>query len=246
MLQPDSLKDLLSQAQLTRADRLLICLAVEPLAGKSIADIKKLAIESGLRSAKNWNLSDILRREAGKAVRTSAGWELTAEGTSHVARIAGPLLNSPIPKVASSLRTHLVGIQNAATQAFVEEAIVCFEARQYRAAAVLSWVGAVAVLYDHVVNNELAAFNAEATTRFANTKTPWTPAKNADGLTRMGESDFLITLEKISIVGKNVKMQLEKCLQLRNGCGHPNSLQIAEHTVACHIEVLMLNVFAKF
>lgn len=53
-------------------------------------------------------------------------------------------------------------------------------------------------------------------------------------------------LEAVSVLGKNVKQELQKCLQLRNGCGHPNSLQLADHKVSAHIEDLILNVFAKF
>ena len=123
----------------------------------------------------------------------------------------------------------------------------CYEAHLYRAAVVLSWVGAVRVLYDHVVAHHLPAFNAEATKR-QNPKQPWKPAKNADDLARMKENDFLEILPVISVpgVGKNVKEQLQKGLQLRNSCGHPTSLQIGEHTVAAHLEILVLNVFSKF
>ena len=62
----------------------------------------------------------------------------------------------------------------------------------------------------------------------------------------MGEYDFLQILENRSIIGKSVKAELEGCLKLRNGCGHPNSLHVAEHRVSSHIEILALNVFAKF
>ena len=90
--------------------------------------------------------------------------------------------------------------------------------------------------------NALAAFNAEASRK----DSKWKHAKTADDLGRMKEHDFLDTLESISILGKKVKQELQKCLQLRNGCGHPNSLQIADHKVSAHIEDLILNVFAKF
>ncbi len=110
----------------------------------------------------------------------------------------------------------------------------------------MSWVGAVAVLYDHVVATDLVGFNTEATARAAKMKYPWIAAKNADGLARMKESEFLLVLEKRSHIGKSVRKQLEKCLDLRNGCGHPNSLKIADHVVSSHIEILILNVFARF
>ena len=62
----------------------------------------------------------------------------------------------------------------------------------------------------------------------------------------MKADTFLDILQAISVIGKNVKQELKKGLTLRNGCGHPNSLKLAEHKVSSHIEDLMLNVFAVF
>jgi hypothetical protein len=232
---------LLSQ-NLPARDKLLICLAVQPVKPKEVKEVKSLAAGAGWRAVQRKNVSAVLSREPFLVVRTPNGWELTSTGSQHVARIAGPLMASPIPQVASSLRAQLVKITDENTQHFVEEAIVCFETRQYRAAVVLSWVGAVAVLQNYVQTNALAAFNAEASRR----DSKWKHAKTADDLGRMKEHDFLDTLESISVLGKNVKQELQKCLQLRNGCGHPNSLQIADHKVSAHIEDLILNVFGKF
>jgi hypothetical protein len=217
-------------------------LAVHPVQPREIKEIRSLAEGAGWRAVKKKNLSAMLLRLPSLAVRTSNGWELTCAGSQHIARIAGPLMASPIPQVASSLRAQLVKITNGDTQRFVEEAIVCFETRQYRAAVVLAWVGAVSVLQNYIQANSLAAFNAEASRR----DTRWKHAKTVDDLGRMKEHDFLEVLESISVLGKNVKQELQKCLQLRNGCGHPNSLQIADHKVSAHIEDLILNVFAKY
>ncbi|PVV16014.1 MAG: hypothetical protein B6D82_02070 [gamma proteobacterium symbiont of Ctena orbiculata] len=151
-------------------------------------------------------------------------------------------MGSPIPKTAYALRAHLPQITNAETRSFVEEAICCFEGRQFRGAVVLSWVGAVSLLQEYVVANRLSDFNAEAVRR--NPK--WKSAKTGDDFGLMKEDDFLDVLQAISLLGKNVKQELKKGLVLRNGCGHPNSMRLAEHKVAAHIEDLMLNVFAKF
>jgi hypothetical protein len=62
----------------------------------------------------------------------------------------------------------------------------------------------------------------------------------------MKEADFLVIIEAIAVIGKNVRQELEGCLKLRNGCGHPNSLKLGENKVAAHLETLILNVFAKF
>ena len=124
----------------------------------------------------------------------------------------------------------------------MEEAVLCLENALYRAAIVLSWVGAVSVLQQHVARLRLQDFNREAHRRFKK----WKPARLADDLGRTREADFLLILESISVVGKSVKQELEAALKLRNGCGHPNSLQVGEAKAAAHVESLILNVYVKF
>ena len=133
-------------------------------------------------------------------------------------------------------------VKNEGCRAFLTEAIVCTERSLFRAAVVLSWVGAVALLYEEAVTNHLAALNAEATRR----DSKWKSAKNTDDLGRMKEATFLEIAGAISMIGKNVKQELEACLKLRNACGHPNSLKIGSHKVAAHLETLALNVYAMY
>ncbi len=246
MLHTEHLKDLISSNDLSNTDKTLLCLAVDSETPISVKQITELAYGSGFRRVKRINVSDILRRSKGLAIRVDGGWELSSAGVKHIQQIAGPLMNSPTPRVASSLRTYLPNLLDKQTAAFVEESIVCFETRQYRAAVVLSWVGAVSLLYSHIVNTQLAVFNSAAAKQFAHSKYPWQIAKTMDDLSRMKEADFLAMLEKISVIGKNVKQQLETALKLRNACGHPNSYRLGEHKVSAHIEDLILNIFAKF
>ena len=112
----------------------------------------------------------------------------------------------------------------------------------FRAAVVLSWLGAMALLHDHAVAKHLAAVNAEALKR----EPKWKAAKNTDDLGKMTESTFLEIAAAVSLIGKSVKHELETCLKLRNSCGHPNSLKIGSNKVAAHLETLALNVYAVF
>jgi hypothetical protein len=239
MISSDQLKNALHVNGLARKEQVLLCLAADPLGPSSVADLRTVAVNAGLRAARKWNLSAVLGTLNSLAVRSEAGWELTEAGKAEVARLTGIVL-APLP--TSTLRKLLPKAGAAEVAIFIEEAIGSVEAHHYRAAVVLSWVGAVALLYDHVVANELGAFNAEAIRRDAK----WRAAKSADDLSRMKEHDFLQVIEAISVIGKNVKTELENCLKLRNGCGHPNSLKIAEHRVNAHIETLVLNVYARF
>lgn len=241
MLHIDELKNLLA-GNLSDTEKILVCLAVEPIAPRPVKAIVELAFDAGWRVIKKKNVSLILSRSKGLAVRSKDGWELTRAGTDTVASLAGPAMGSPIPKTAYALRSHLPQITNPDTRSFVEEAICCFEGRLYRAAVVLSWAGAVSLFQEYVVANKLSEFNAEALRR--NQK--WKSAITSDDIGLMKEDDFLDVLQAISLIGKNVKQELKKGLTLRNGCGHPNSMKLAEHKVAAHIEDLTLNVFAKY
>jgi hypothetical protein len=106
----------------------------------------------------------------------------------------------------------------------------------------MAWLGAMDVLHSYVVTNHLAAFNAEA----ARVNSKWKVAVTKDDIGKMGEAEFLDRIESLSIIGKNVKAQLKVCLDLRNGCGHPNSLSVSVNKSAAHMETLLQNVFERF
>ncbi len=233
---------MLQAAEYSRLDKILISLACAPETPRAVGEIRGIAVENGLRAAARWNLAAILGASSGLAVRTKAGWELSAKGRQRVADLVGPSASSPLPAVASSVRSHLAGIKSANTKEFLEEAIRCLESGLLRAATVLSWVGALNILYERVVATSLPQFNKEALRR----DSKWKAAATVDDLARMKEHDFLQVLEAISIVGKSVKHELEACLKRRNGAGHPNSLKIGDAMVAAHIETLAINVFSVF
>ncbi len=234
----DDLKDWLHR-DLTRTDKLLIVLAKlgRPC---QIADINRLASEAGLRNTSSWNPSVVLARSKGLAIRTEKGWEVTAQGLRRLREIGYSA--KPATKISYDLRVELRNVSDPIVRAFADEAIKCHEAGLYRSAIVMSWMAAVGVLHQYVHRHHLKRFNAEA--KRINKR--WKDATIADELGNMKEADFLDRLVGISVIGKNVKNELKACLDRRNGCGHPNSLQIGANTSAHHIEVLALNVFKEF
>jgi hypothetical protein len=242
MIDKSRLKDLLSKSEYSKLEKILICLAIDVDSPLQVKGIKELAVSSGLRVAKNWNISQFLGASNGLAVRTDEGWELTSDGRRRISEIVGPSASNSIPIIASSLRQYLPKISDKKTKEFVEEAIECYESKHLRASVVLSWVGAISLLHKYVFENHLASFNAEVLRRDAK----WKKAKSTDDLCRMKEVNFLDVIEFLSIIGKNVKQELETCLKLRNSCGHPNTLKIGDARVASHMEILVLNVFSVF
>jgi hypothetical protein len=241
LLTTEQLKQVVHRAGVTKTDSALLCVAAAGASAASTATVRKLAIEVGVKGAKKINFSAHLSAAEDKVFKTPSGWELTPAGRAHVAALAGKSLSlSPAANEAQALRALLPKLKSEEARDFLAEAIVCAEQSLFRAAVVLSWAGAIALLHDVAVTKHLSAFNAEVTRR----DPKWKAAKNTDDLGRLKESTFLEVAEAVSIFGKNVKQDLDGCLKLRNGCGHPNSLKIGANKVAAHLETLALNVYA--
>jgi hypothetical protein len=228
------------QKDLGRLDKVLLVLAARtgPI---SVAEINEVAENAGFRAMRKWNLSATLRASKGKAIRTT-GWELTDPGKMHLRSLGVGSVSPAALQVSVDLRNHLTKLNDLRTRDFVEEAIKCHEAELFRSAIVMAWLGAMDVLHSYVVTNHLAAFNAEA----ARVNSKWKVAVTKDDIGKMGEAEFLDRIESLSIIGKNVKAQLKVCLDLRNGCGHPNSLSVSVNKSAAHMETLLQNVFERF
>lgn len=245
MLIKERLINLLHEDEYLRYEKILIILAVEVNNPKSVKDINYLGSEAGLTEIYTWQAGAILNnnKKRGLAVHLKKGWILTDKGKRYLTKDLNIDIKSKrVAETATSLRNLLNDITDVNTKDFLSEAVSCFESKNFRAAVVLSWVGAMSVLQNHVAQNYLTKFNSEATRRNAK----WKNAMNAEDLTRMKEKDFLNILVELSIIGKGVKGQLEHSLKLRNSCGHPCTLEIGENTVASHIEILIKNVFQKF
>lgn len=243
MLTIEQLKRAVHRKGVTKTDAALLCLGAAGGKAASIAAVRKLAIESGVKGTKKINFSAHLGSAEDKAFKAAAGWELTEAGRQYVAGMAAQGLSAcPAATEAQALRELLPKLKNDDAREFLTEAVVCAEQSLFRAAVVLSWVGAMALLHDRVLAKYLVAMNNEA----ANRDAKWKRAKTVDDLGRMKEATFLEIGQTIGMFGKNVKQELDACLRLRNSCGHPTSLKLGSNKVAAHLETLALNVYAVF
>jgi len=229
------------QSDIQRSDKLLLILERSAKV-MTVAEIKEAAGRFGLRVSASWNVSQILSRSKGSAIRVLEGWEITKLGKQRLRSLGITQLDGVGVRVASDLRSHLATVADREVANFLEEAIRCFESNFLRSSVVMAWMAAIAVLQRSVFVTCLVDFNREA----ARLDPRWKPVKTHDDFGRMGEHDFLDRLASISFLGKNRKDELQKCLKLRNACGHPNSLRIGPNMVASHIECLILNVFEPY
>jgi hypothetical protein len=214
--------------------------------------IRSKGVQIGFRVISQWNLSDVLKAAAkeGQVAQLADGWKLLAPGFTVVAEFFRP--DAPlIAETRHGLRSYLANITNEQRRIFLDEAIRCFDAKAHRAAVVLSWVGAVHILQEYVVAHHRTAFNragVERAAKYASAGKPFNfvPIKTIKDFGTIAEIDFLQICQDAGVLHKAEKQVLEERLNLRNQCGHPNPLIVAEHTVAHHIEVLMLNVYSKY
>jgi hypothetical protein len=239
----DELETAIHQKGLGVRDKILFCLSLEPQTPRKLPDLRLIGAAAGWPQAKKVNLADYLGRAKGLVANMPDGWKLTDEGKQHVIKTA-KLPSGPAQSAASTkLRTHLAKIQNVDVAAFVEEAIKCLEYGLLRSAVLMAWVAAVGVLYEHILKNKLPDFNKAGQAKLQN---KWKQVTTFDDLADLKEKDFIELCESSSVFGKSIKKELENCLNLRNGCGHPNALAIGEPRVVTHIDQLIRNVFEKF
>lgn len=243
MLNKTVLHEYINNPNLSQRNSVFLILYCEANVSKSITEIKKIGKEAGLWEIEKWNIADILGKAKGLSCKINGGWVLTKKGKEYVSNLVGVKNKRPALKsVADDLRVLIEKLQNTDTRLFLEEALSCFEIGSYRAAVVLSWAGAIHILYEYVFYNKLLDFNVEAKRR----DIKWKDVKAIDDLGRMKERNFIDILATLSVVGKNLKKELENCLDLRNGCGHPNSFKIGENRAAAHLETLVNNIYSKF
>jgi hypothetical protein len=243
-----AVRDLAKQGQ--RGPVLLLLSHVEQPA--PIMRIRDKSVRIGFRTVTQWNLSAILKSAAddGLVAQLADGWRLLAPGAKSIESHYNP--EAPIiAETRHSLKAHSEKIVDPQRRAFVDEAIKCFDVEAYRAAIVFSWVGAAHIIQEHIVANHLTAFNAAGAARAAkalpkSAASKFVPVKTIKDFGPIGEADMLQLCQDAGILHKAEKNILQERLDLRNQCGHPNPLQIAEHAVASHIEILMLNVYSKY
>ena len=235
----ESHTDLLQLAATNRDKVLVLLSSIE--APCKIRDLKAIAIGMGFRRARSLNISDVLARATPYAVNLRDGWQITSLGRRYLAERGLLSANTGHPVDPPNLRNSLMQVANDRTVGFLDEAIKCHENRLHRAAVIMSWIGAIALVQQHVVEVHLDEFN-----EIANRKNKgWKSAKTANELGQMRESEFLNRLSEISVIGNDVKKELMQCLNRRNSCSHPNDFVVGEQTSAYHLEVLINNVFTR-
>ena len=172
----------------------------------------------------------------------SDGWEHTSHSEKKLSLKGFETGSSPLTPFTQSLLKAIDEIKGEENKRFLREAVGCMQSKHFRAAIVLSWVGALWVLYEKAFANHASAFVKEAQAQGMKNF----QVKNSEDFSKIHkESVFLEIAEKVGLISKTERKELVGCLDRRNDAGHPNDADPGEGLVAGHIEVLIKHVFSK-
>lgn len=235
------LRDALTRKDISKTDKYLLVVAHHdgPI---SNASIKLIAKENGWKDGGQSKPASFLSKSP-HALLLPTGWVLTGPGRANL--VSRGLLSElgVLTPVTRSLEKYVLDVHDPDKARFVEDAIACVTHKSYRAAIVLSWVGALYLLYNHIVIKKLSEFNVEMLRRFPKNK----PVATIDDLAQVvKEAEFLNILEHIKVITKAENKELVGCLDRRNTAGHPNSHTFTEVAVGHHVETLVRSIYQRF
>lgn len=218
-------------------------------AGREWIDTEYLRVCYGQlgRAVPNGGFTSFLRslaeRKPPHVIKTRSGYKL-----EH--RIADELTSAYGQREAAirvdKLLTDLpVKLANPEEKAYLEETLICFRHKAFKAAVVMAWN----VAYDHVCHwvladsQRLAAFNAQLAKTYAKKNYP--AISSRDSFEDPKESEVIQVLASASLINGAIHTVLKEKLDRRNKAAHPSGLIVTQPTAEDVISDLITNVVLK-
>lgn len=160
--------------------------------------------------------------------------------------IASSINTSP-GKVETSqlLRSLLIKVGDKNENAFLEEAILCYESSCKRAAIVLVWLLAVDHIQKYIYKKERAAFNV-VLLKNTDKRIKISEITKYDDFSEIPEGKFIEFCRSAKIISNDVRKILDQKLGTRNTAAHPASVSISDVKTADFIIDLVENVLLKY
>lgn len=134
-------------------------------------------------------------------------------------------------------------------RAFLDEALICFRHRAFRAAIVMTWNLAFHHLREYVIKNHLAEFNGVWQTNSLYSKHPAkgriSKFSTHTDFAELRESEVIEICRTANIISQDINKILREKLDRRNTAAHPSSIAIAPHTAEEFIIDLITNSVLK-
>jgi hypothetical protein len=134
-------------------------------------------------------------------------------------------------------------ISTGDNQRYLEEALICFRHKAFRAAVVMCWNLAFNHLCQLVLDKHLATFNAQLPKSYP--KADIAIISKRDDFTELKESQVLVVCKSANIVSGAIYKILKEKLDRRNIAAHPSGVITTEPTAEEFIKDLVENVVLK-
>jgi hypothetical protein len=136
-------------------------------------------------------------------------------------------------------------IKIPAEKGYLEETLICFRYKAFRAAVVMCWNLAFDHLCEFVLNEQsrIASFNAQLPKTCP--KTEIKVVSNRDHFSELKESQVLQVCKSANIVSGNIYKILKEKLDRRNIAAHPSGIVTSQPTAEEFIKDLVENVVLK-
>lgn len=132
-------------------------------------------------------------------------------------------LGTKSPVLGSNLSRLLNDIADEDERNYINEALNCLSIDARRAAIVLGWIGAMWSLHKRIENKGFSLFNKCYEERYSKSgKRSTKTIKKIEDFEYSPDNEVLLVSEDMGILDRGERRILEKCLELRNTCGHPS------------------------
>ena len=209
------------------------------------ADIKACYAELGMHepSAIQPFLAAMEKRKPKAVLRDSRGYALEKRVKDSLEAKYGQ--RDATAKADKLLLELSAKMPNLAERSFLDEAVICFRYKAFRAAIVMTWNLAYDHLCEYVLNDatRLAAFNAQLPRSFRAARI--SAVNRRDDFAELKESEVLQVCRSSNIITNDVFKILKEKLDKRNSAAHPSTVVIAPHTTEEYIIDLVTNVVLK-
>jgi hypothetical protein len=134
-------------------------------------------------------------------------------------------------------------VANFGERAYLEEALICFRNKAFRASIVMAWNLAFDHLCRFILANHLSEFNTQLPKSFP--KADIAAVAKRDDFHELKESQVLQVCRSANIISGSIHKILKEKLDRRNIAAHPSGVVIADPTAEEFIKDLVENVVLK-
>ncbi len=211
------------------------------------ADIRVCYDQLRLDKPKDVNsyLAKMVSRKPSEALRNSQGYTLEKRVRDELEKKYGQ--RPAAIQVDKLLMELLSKVPNLAERTFLDEALICYRCKAFRAAIVMAWNLAYDHLCYYVLNKHLTAFNVQWPKSYQK--------KHADARIKaitvrddfgeLQESDLIQICRSANIITNDIYKILNEKLGKRNTYAHPSSVTATPHAAEEVINELVTNVVLK-